>query len=66
MAGAKYQFDDPEDLKRPNPWVAPEHRRFARGMKRNWNPKRGPIGHLKLDERPEILVPKRQSYADFA
>lgn len=47
-------------------WLAPEHQKFAQGMKRS---KRvgedgiaidGPIGHLIVDKRPNILIPQKE------
>lgn len=61
----KNKWDDPADLRRPNPWVAPEHSRVAQTMERNRDPSRGPVGHIVIDHRPEILVPKRTGYADL-
>ena len=36
-------------------WIAPEHYRGAIGMERNRNPNRGPLGHLVIDVRANLL-----------
>lgn len=44
---------------REQPWVCPEHQKGAMGMKRNKNPEMGPIGHLIVDNRPQIMLPEK-------
>lgn len=43
-----------------DPWLAPEHQKMASDMRRNKDPKAGPVGHLIVDRRPELLRPKRE------
>lgn len=48
-----------------NPWVAPEHRKFAVTMKRYKDPKNGPVGHLIVDKRAQIQIPQKPTYSVF-
>ncbi len=55
-----YDPSNPRPKRVSNPWKAPEHVKMSAGMQRNKDPKKGPVGHLVVDRRPEIMVPKRK------
>lgn len=52
-------------------WIAPEHSRFARSMRKDYprdergDPLREHGRRLVLDPRPAILVPARKTYIGF-
>lgn len=59
-------YDDvpPTERELRNPWTAPEHFSGRKGMRRNRDPKSGPIGHFVVDKRPAIILPTRKTYTD--